>query len=192
MISVHFIGKNKYTPESFSVEARKIGVSRAIPLQVALGFEFGDKILLAMDMSGCRAYLFGGFIISGFTPLNLTPEEKKAFFDTIKIKKTEKVQELIKRGCGTYVLEREITIENNQPFKECLLKLKEIKADAKILLNGVYFDLKKPFEYYPLCFTRGITYTDLGIPEADKHLVNALSEKVENVIYEIKDYNKKK
>mgnify|MGYP001564311100 CR=1 FL=1 len=192
MIPVHFIGKGKYTPESFAEEAKKVGVSRALPLQVALGLEFGDKILLAMDMSNCRAYLFGGFVVSGFTPLNLTPEEKKAFFESIKIKKTNKVQELIKRGCGTYILETEMVIEENQPFKECLQKLKGIKKDAKILLNGVYFDLKKPFEYFPLCFTRGITHTDLGIPDADKNIVNALAGKVENIIFEIKDYNKKK
>lgn len=192
MILVHFIGKNKYTPEGFAIEAKKLGVSRALPLQIALGFDFGDKVLLAMDRGGCNAHLFGGFIISGFTPLNLTPEEKERFFSSIKTKRTETKQERIVRGCETYILEKEIVIEENQPFKDCLLKLKEIKKDAKILLNGIFFNLKKPFEYFPLCFTRGITNTDLGIPEADKHLVNALSEKAENVIFEIRDYNKKK
>jgi len=172
-VPIHFIGMGTYDIKSFVKEAKKYGVSRAIPISVASGMNFGKAILLAQYHGGCRAYIFGGFVVNGFSPINLSHDEMKRLKKKLDVVKDVQSAYQVERMCGTYTVTSCTYI--NDTLKECMEVLKEIKSDAKILLNGVYFDVEKPFTHYPVCFTRCMTYTkikyqELGVKLGKKQL----------------------
>lgn len=162
---VHYIGSGLYTPEIFAEEAKKFGVSRGFPIKTAMGLGFGDKVLLAEDLGDARANLFGGFTITGFTPLNITEEQRKKLFSILKVKddkeknnKTAPVS--VRRMCGTYTEISRVDVNYDiNSLKDCLKALQIVCPESKMLLNGVYFDIE-PLEYYPICHSRTITYAD--------------------------------
>lgn len=164
-VKVHYIGSGLYTPEIFAEEAKKFGVSRGFPIKTGMGLDFGDKVLLAEDLGNAKANFFGGFTVTGFTPLNITDEQRKKLRSILKTKDEKDAKKAdppvaVRRMCGTYIEVSRDTIDYDiNSLKDCLKALKIVCPEAKMLLNGVYFDIE-PLEYYPICHSRTITYAD--------------------------------
>ena len=162
---VHYIGSGLYTPKIFAEEAKKFGVSRGFPIKTAMSLGFGDQVLLAEDLGDAKANLFGGFTVTGFTPLNITEEQRKKLRSMLKVKEEKGAKKAeppiaVRRMCGTYVeISRDNIDYDINSLKDCLKALKIVCPEAKMLLNGVYFDME-PLEYYPICHSRTITYAD--------------------------------
>lgn len=188
---VHYIGQGLYTPELFASEAKTYGVSRGMPINTAMGLEYGSKILLAQDLGSGNANLFGGFTVTGFTPLNISKEERQKLYDILKVKddESEDNQEgvKVKRLCGSYIILGKVDVRpdiNN--LKDCLKVLRGIKPDVKLLINGVYFDIE-PVKYYPICFSRTITTAD-DLDFSTIKVRGDIADKAQ--IVNVKDYQK--
>jgi len=115
-IKLHYIGKRFYTIETFTKEALKHGVSRAMPVGIIKKLHWGDKIYVAFehkDQNGKGALVFGYFYVQGLNVSNPIVSEKLKEDDRIKIVKTVKPGggssgsgggARVSRGCGSYVV----------------------------------------------------------------------------------------
>jgi len=65
-VLLHFVGKSTYDEKLFKIEAKKYGVNRALPPDLALKLKPGDIVLLAFkDNEGAR--VFGYMVVEGYT-----------------------------------------------------------------------------------------------------------------------------
>ncbi|MCW1309779.1 MAG: hypothetical protein QXP04_03720 [Candidatus Nanoarchaeia archaeon] len=155
---LHFIGNSTYSLELFIKEAKKYGISRALPFYLIRKFRSQDIILLAVK-DGEEAKVFGYMIVEGFS----VPSEllEKILNETGAKFRIEVKNEQISRGCGSYVLTKVAYIEEG--FEKVVEKLsEEYKVNKfKSFING-RLKLIKPFNL-KIKFFRGIKYVD--IPE---------------------------
>jgi len=192
-VPLHFVGQATYKLESFIAEAKKLGVARAIPKNIAKNLEFGDIILLAIFKSHKekdkkktkrvgKAYVFGYFIIEG---LNVNHEIMEEAEKDLNIKYTSNITVTVVRGCGSYVISGTSIVENT--LKEVIEAIekaeRKLKKKAKIFLTGRFVPVK-PFVLRDIPFTRSIIYVDL--PEATmKRMKVDLPQ-----VFKIRDYER--
>jgi len=103
---LHWMGNTHYSVANFIKEARKIGVSRRVPLKILRNMEWGDRIYLVSRVPGLTSpVVFGYFEVDRLVGIQIDemPEELR--------KKVENVEDpdsdfmfVEKRGCGFVVI----------------------------------------------------------------------------------------
>jgi len=173
-IRIHYIGKRYYTVGTFTKEALKHGVSRALPHNAIKKLKWGDRIYTGFyerDEKGTYVQVFGYFTITGINVANplVTEEVKKD--ERLKIIKTpngfnksdgggEGSGATVSRGCGSYEIAGTTYIDNS------LEELVEIVGDAEKRL-GIHTKLMVAGRFTPLPpvavrgvpFSRSLVYT---------------------------------
>lgn len=168
MFKIHYVGKRLYSIEKFEAEAKKIGVSRAIPIFL-LGekLKFGDMILLArykfkewrivdVEKEDSKKFgdaeIFGYFIIDG---LNLPTEITEKILPNLDVVSvdTPKTPILVSRECGEYVVMSSVQITNS--LDEVVDEIKKI-GKTKIFITGRYFPIEPHIFIQDMTFSRHI------------------------------------
>ena len=192
-IPLHYIGRRYYTIASFTAEAKKFGVSRALPTSVLKKFEWGDKIYLAFyekDKKGPYALIFGYFVIAGINVANDALKTEVNNDKRIKVKDSMDFGSgiVVTRGCGEYIVSSTTVVDNK------LSELIEVIEDAgkrlgvkpKVMARG-------PFSKLTLAklrgakFTRSITYVTVPPELLEYFNISDIDFKKKNVNY-LKDY----
>ena len=141
-IKVHYVGKELYDIQSFKKEAKKYGVSRALPPSIFKTLKWGERIYLAQYKNG-KAIIFGYFVLTG---LNYTGSEqlKQAVRNDerlIVIHETFGGFE-VRRKCGSYYVGSRVFVDNE--FKEVveiiLERAREFGESIKIFAAGRFYE----------------------------------------------------
>lgn len=166
-VYITYIGNRVYTPEVFEKEAKKIGVSRAIPPVWAKKLKPGDRIY-TLFKRGEYALATGYFVLSGYSWTSEQEGEIRRYIrehpDEFGITECyEGSGQTISRGCGSYVAGGGCYTNDLQGAITHLLEVaKEHGWRMKIFANGKYYGLPKK-KRVKLPFTRGIAEYYLDI-----------------------------
>lgn len=159
-ILLHYIGKRYYTIETFTKEALKHGVSRALPASVIKKLKWGDRVYTAFyekDEKGPYALVFGYFIITGLnvTDVEVVEEAKKdERLKVVKVVAPAGGGGRVTRGCGSYEVGGTTYVDNS------LDELVDIIEDtAKKMGKKVKIMVAGRFQSTPLIAIRGISFT---------------------------------
>lgn len=166
IINLHYIGKRYYTIGTFTKEALRYGVSRAMPANVIKTLKWGDKVYTAFyekDKKGPYALVFGYFIVTGLNVTNPLVIEEAKKDKRLKVEKKEMVSSGggggtgITRGCGSYVVAETAYVRNTlEELVEILEDTqKRLGVKAKLMVAGRFYSLE-PFAIRGAPFTRGL------------------------------------
>lgn len=163
-IYLHYIGRRYYTMETFIEEAKKFGVSRAVPLHQLKKLHWGDKIYTAFyqkDDKGPYALVFGYFPVLG---LNITNSEVKE-----RMKQDKRYREVrhevvsgggarVTRGCGSYSIGSVSYVDNDVSELAEIIEdaSKELGVKTKVMAASPYFYTVGPFKVRGVPFSRGL------------------------------------
>jgi len=159
MYFLHFVGQGYYDEKGFIAEARKCGVQRKIKLQDLKKINFGDIVFLAFGFRRPKdlkkgldpAKVFGYFKIeklSGMEERTLELISKE-----LGVSVEESDNEMISRGCGTYVLGSSLTI--NVPMEEIKELIRKYEFTANLFVGGTFTKIK-PFWLIDYPFARSV------------------------------------
>ncbi len=192
---LHYIGKGLYTRKTFETEARKYGVSRAIPIKIAKSMKWGEKIFLAFfeglkeDCTEQEALVFGYFTIDKVN-YQLPDELRDKFLSQLDVVHHEDYTKGgseglgVSRKCGSYSIASSTTVTNS--LQECLEKYEQIclkhGINPKIFLQGDYCPIEPIRVFAP--FTRSVARLELPINGVGE------SKEPEKAAQQIKDYKK--
>lgn len=169
---LHFVGNATYSEELFIRESMRYGVSRALPLNIAVKLRPGDVVLLARKVrEGAR--VFGYFVVEGYS----LPEDVVSKIKQSVRTRCDNVDKTIHRGCGSYTVSSICVVEDD--WDKLVEKIKELR-NVKIFVNGKFYPLN-PF-IVNARFTRGITYVDV-----DEKIVAEINERR---LFGIRDYKR--
>jgi len=132
IILLHYIGKRYYTVASFTKEALKYGVSRALPARFIKKLHWGDIIYTAFhekDKQGEYALVFGYFVVQGINVSNSLLQEAIKNDKRLKVVGSASGGGRVVRGCGSYMVEGTTYVDNE------LSELVEIVEDNARKLN---------------------------------------------------------
>lgn len=146
-VLLHYVGNATYNEKLFKLEAKKYGVNRAIPKNLALKLKPGDIVLLAFKVKD-GAKVFGYMIVEGFTIPSSIAEKIGG--------KCQEVNAVEERGCGTIVIKKRCEVDDWSKVVE-LLKHYDTKVfvygrfrslepfiiPAKFTLSGQWIDIEK-------------------------------------------------
>ena len=168
-IKLHYIGKRYYTMESFTKEAEKYGVSRALPVSVVKKLHWGDKIYVAFDMKSSKgryALVFGYFYVQGLNISN--PEIRQKLKEDGRVRIVKEVSYggsgggrgvSVVRGCGSYSIGSVSYVDNDiyelAEVIDDIAKKENIKV--KVMVTGLFVRLS-PIKLYGAPFTRSIVH----------------------------------
>ncbi len=181
---VHYIGKGVYSKKLFIEEAKRYGVSRAMPWNIAKNLEPGTVILLAIH-SGRKAEqgkaeVFGYMVVDGY---NLPPN----IIDLAGINvECEDRDESVTRGCGSYTVTKECKVRED--WGEAVKKLDKIykQTPFKVFVTGAFKELYPPIIIENAKFSRSVV--NIELPDKAKARLKSLG--VESVMREITGYHR--
>jgi len=177
---LHYVGSQLYSIESFVREARKYGVSRAIPLNMLGKLRWGEKIYLAQlvrkEVGGEErklARIFGFFTVE-WVNLSCSDELRKAVYDdprvSAKIISTGKLR--VERACGSYVISAVATTSADLETVAKVIKEKVVEFGEKVkVFVGGKLTLIYPQVEVEAPFTRSLVRV-----EFDEGKVRAVKE----------------
>ncbi len=140
MTWLHFIGKQYYSTSQFIEEAKKYGVSRRISFQNLKNMRFGDKIYL-FQWNGKSSELFGYFVFERILGINHNILEEAREKGIIR-RVADLGDEVIKRGCGNYILRASYTTENPEAMLDLLEEKYKAKEDlGKLMIGGAFYEI---------------------------------------------------
>ena len=162
---LHYVGSGLYSIDSFVREAKKYGVSRAIPLNILGKLNWGKRIYLAQLVKREEkrlAKVFGFFTVEW---INLSSSEKlrKAVYDdprvSAKVVSTSPFR--VDRACGSYVVSAIATTSADLETVSKVIKEKvaEFGEKVKVFVGG-RLTLIEPIEL-EAPFTRSLIRVDL-------------------------------
>jgi len=158
---LHFVGKSTYNEKLFIKEAKRLGVSRALPFPIAKKL-YGKLMLLAFKTNE-GAKVIGYTIVSGYTlPSSILTEAlAKAGINPYEYKVANGSCVII-RGCGSYVVTTRVYVdgENIQKVLEALAEMWKEKK-FKVFVNGAFYPIKS-FIVKDAKFTRSVTSIELS------------------------------
>ena len=130
-----FIGKDKYSMNSFAKEARAFGISRNIPKKMLKQMNTGDVVYVFMKVTDKKSVLFGSFVISGVTG-EIPPEAMKKLEDEGKIEELDNGGDVsvVQRECGTYVMGSAHAM--NCSISDIVDAVEESDKDARLMVAG--------------------------------------------------------
>lgn len=185
-VYITYIGNRVYTPDRFEEEAKKYGVSRAIPMFWAKKLNAGDRIYTLFKRSEYST-VTGYFVITGYSFSGPDADELRAYY-------REHPEEFgitdcyagsgatIHRGCGSYVDAGGCYVSDLQgAMSKAAEVVKENGWKVKVFVNGYYVKLPQK-KRVRLPFTRSIAeyYLDLD---------NAPGEVDKTHLGHMEDYN---
>lgn len=103
----HFIGGYYKSVEKFLTEAKRLGITRRIPVQIARGMNFGDKIILLRWKHKC-AMAFAEMIVTNIVlDEGISEQVCQKLAEKGKVKPLRGIGEIkpttIIRECGSYI-----------------------------------------------------------------------------------------
>ena len=197
---LHYIGKGLYTIESFVREAKKYGVSRAIPLQMLKKLNWGDKIYLAQNLSKVEmdeknvvvAKVFGYFRVES-VQLNASDKLKSEIHNDEKVraKIVDSGGFTVHRACGSYeVSSIAVTNANLSTLAEVIReKEKELGEKAKVFVCGELV-LIEPIEI-PAPFTRSLVKVNIDESKLVVKKTLKIESKRKKAVVHVKDYKRR-
>lgn len=166
---LHYVGSGLYSIDSFVREAKKYGVSRAIPLNMLGKLNWGERIFLAqlVKKEGGEevkrlAKVFGFFTVEWIN-LSSSEELRKAVYDdprvSAKVVSTSPFR--VDRACGSYVVSAIATTSANLETVSKVIKEKvaEFWEKVKVFVGG-RLTLIEPIEL-EAPFTRSLIRVEL-------------------------------
>lgn len=177
--ALHFIGKSAYNEKLFIKEAKKLGVSRALPFPIAKNL-YGKLLLLAFKTEE-GAKVIGYTIVSGYTiPSSILTEAlAKAEINPCDYKVVSGDGCAITRGCGSYVVTASVYMDNDENLQKVLEVLAEIYKEKKfkVFVNGAFYPIKSFIVQAK--FTRSVTTVELNDELANVLPKNAIIQGVD-------------
>lgn len=186
---MHYIGGYYDSVERFIREAKRQGVSRRIPLQVARGMRFGDRVILLRYHDKTTVSAFGEFVV------------RNIFFDDAisqavgkRLEETGKAQYFegggsVMRECGSYIIAGTwlVTVEIPE-IVDIALELSEGKP-AFAMIGGPLTKVYQPPVFLDPApkFSRGFIRSNLD----DATFEFADGPEEDHTIVGIQSYNKR-
>ena len=196
---LHYVGKSTYDLDLFKKEAKKYGVSRALPLNMVQALNFGDVILLArFDGYKVRdkdegiaigdATIFGYFVVTGVS--FIAPKEfHEELHRRISVHNCEQVNTVVNRGCGSYTVNSQC--ETTTPLPDIIKKAKELKEKGyslnKVFVNGEFHEFKHPFKLFGIPFSRSLIKVQFPKDKAP-----TVVKPKKGMVYQIVNYRQRK
>ena len=197
LVWLHYVGRGLYSINTFVREAKKYGVSRAIPLQMLKKLHWGEKIYLAQvkeKLEGGKvvAKVFGYFTIRGIN-ISGSDELKKAVFEDERVnaRVVSTGGTYVERACGSYVVSATaVTSADLETVANVISeKAKEFGESVKVFIGGE-LTLIDPIEIVAP-FTRSLVKVELD--ESKVKITRTLKIKEEDKhIHHVKDYVRRK
>ena len=197
---LHYIGKGLYTIESFVREAKKYGVSRAIPLQMLKKLNWGDKIYLAQSLSKVEtdaknevvAKVFGYFRVES-VQLSASDKLKSEVYgdERVRAKVVDSGGYTVQRACGSYeVGSIAVTNANLSTVAEVIKeKENELGEKAKVFVCGELV-LIEPIEI-TAPFTRSLVRVNIDESKLVVKKTLKIESKREKAVVHVKDYKRR-
>jgi len=173
---VHFVGLRYYTVKSYVEEAKRLGVSRALPVNVLKRFNWGDPIFLAIHVKEQSedgkeviptAVVFGYFRI-GWLQFKATPRVHQAVANDPRLNaKHYALPSVIheNRGCGEYDVVGVTTVgkEVTLPMLISVIRehAKRFGDKVKVMVGGVFEEIDPPLKLRGVKFTQSVTFVNL-------------------------------
>jgi len=197
LVWLHYVGRGLYSINTFVREAKKYGVSRAIPLQMLKKLHWGEKIYLAQvkeKLEGGRvvAKVFGYFTIRGIN-IGSSDELRKEIFrdERINAKVIRTGNMHVERACGSYIVSATaVTSADLETVANVISeKAKEFGESVKVFIGGE-LTLIDPIEIVAP-FTRSLVKVELD--ESKVKITRTLKIKEEDKhIHHVKNYVRRK
>lgn len=105
-IWLHWIGNAHYSVANFIKEARKMGVSRRVPMKILRNMEWGDRIYLVSRVPGLRSpVVFGYFEVDRLVGIKIEdmPDELKNKVENVDDPNSD-FMFVEERGCGYVII----------------------------------------------------------------------------------------
>lgn len=130
---LHFIGDNYKDDYRFILEARRNGISRNVPLQVARGFHFGDRVqLLRWKRKGNLVYAFAEMVVNSVVlPHEIAQQVTDKLAEYMELSYDPSPLH-IDRDCGSYDIGGTWTISDNTQISDIIRYALEAAGDKKI------------------------------------------------------------
>jgi hypothetical protein len=101
---LHYVGGHYGTTERFVAEARRVGVTRRIPAQIARGMHFGDKVVFLRWGGHGRVWAFAEMTIQTVTLMgDLAGKVGAKLAAAGKAEYQASEPQIVQRECGWYV-----------------------------------------------------------------------------------------
>jgi len=165
---LHYVGKGLYSKTKFVHEARKYGVSRALPASQIKKLEWGEPILLAFyevidDVP--TADVFGYFYFTRLRHAGLTAEASDELLSRLDVVRIDRSPpQLVVRGCGSYI-QGGSAIVRDKP-RDIIKKAEEIEEKygirIKWFVEGDFHSLPQIL-IRPVKFARGLLKVRLDV-----------------------------
>lgn len=157
---VHYVNAGKsgiYGKDVFVDEAKKIGVNRAFPANIAKTINYGDKIYLAiykpkqtgkLRFQNGEADVFGYFTVDS---INVSGNIKNTFPGLL-------AQTIpVKRSCGSYVIS--LVGKTTKSVKEVISEIQATGEPFKLFLSGKFHDFNTTLT--SINFSRSVVSHDI-------------------------------
>jgi len=178
-IRLHYIGKRFYTMGSFIKEAKRYGVSRALPTSVIKKLKWNDKIYVAFyekDKRGPYALVFGLFYVQGLNVGNKLVKDAIGNDKRLRVVKSVDFSgsggKTVVRGCGEYSISSVTYVDNELSELVEIIEdnAKKLNVLAKLMVTGPFVQIP-PIKLRGAKFTRSVVYAH--VPE---ELLSYISE----------------
>lgn len=171
---LHFIGDNYRDDYRFILEARRNGISRNVPLQVARGFHYGDRVqLLRWKRRGNLVYAFAEMVVSSVVmPHEISQQVIDKMVDKMELSYDPSPLH-IDRDCGSYDICGTWTVSDRTDIPDIIRIALEVAGDKKLkcMIGGYLIKIyDKPIRILGVKFTRGFQKSDIqsGEPIEDE------------------------
>lgn len=189
---LNYVGSGVYSVPVFEAEARRIGVSRGLPMRIIRTLSFGDKILLAQwnpdreeqerlrpaaQEAGGKyfrvgsAEVFGYFTVSGLSFRCEDPEMVAALVSTLHVQMLVEANERVDRMCGTGIIGVRYFVTDS--VEDVIVKAQTVEREMgrgkrfKFFVTGAYSRIER-MTLSPAKFSRGVVKVDVSAPLADE------------------------
>lgn len=183
----HFIGGHYHSDYRFILEARRNGISRNVPIQVARGFHYGDRVqLLRWARKGNLVYAFAEMVVTSVVlPHELSQQVMDKLADRMELSYSPSSLH-IQRDCGSYDMCGCWTISGDFDIPDIIKAAIEVSGgkEFKVMIGG---QLSKEYDQ-PVKITSAKKFTR-GFRKAEFET----SEPIEDIrqILGIKNYRRK-
>jgi len=169
-VRLHYIGRRFYSTERFIEEARRYGVSRALPASVIKSLKWGDVIFLAQYEKGGIAHIFGFMRVTGLSVIASRRVREIARQRLSIDAEYSGSGRAVVRACGSYVVMGTLIVKDalEDVVRAYEAASKECKEGVAFLLDGDLTLLRNPIIIEGMKFARGI----LRVPIADEELAD--------------------
>ena len=188
----HYIGRYYQSTDLFIREARRLGITRRVPMQIAASMQFGDRVIL-LRYDNRRVFAFAEMVITGVV---FDERISKSIGERLVAEGRATFNPgggACQRECGTYIVIGTYTVADDVDLPEIIQAATEIAAQNGlkpfVMISGelyivydnpIFLDPAPPFTRSFMQFDRQPTY---------KYLNNQLE--AANRIIEIEGYEKK-